>query len=211
MIMRTSVYIDGFNLFFGALRKTPYRWLNLAQLCQLMLPKNRIDHIWYFTARVKPRVQDPQQPMRQQMYLRALATLPNLTVVYGHYLSHPVMMPLASSVSAKPKYVEVVKTEEKGSDVNLATQLLCDAFRKVFDVAVIVSNDSDLSEPIRIVKTELKKVVGVLNPHQHPSRELVKHATFVKQIRSGVLAASQFPDTLEGVHGVFRDPLKNVH
>lgn len=204
--MKTSVYIDGFNLFFGALRKTPYRWLNLAALCQLMLPRHRIDHIWYFTARVKPRPQDPQQPMRQQMYLRALATLPNLTVIYGHYLSHPVMMPLARSVATKPKYVEVIKTEEKGSDVNLATRLLCDAFRNAFDASVVVSNDSDLVEPIRIVKMELKKIIGVLNPHQHPSRELVQQATFVKQIRSGVLAASQFPDTLEDAHGVFRKP-----
>ncbi len=204
--MKTCVYIDGFNLFFGALRKTPHRWLNLATLCRLMLPQNHIHQIKYFTAQVKPRPHDPQQPIRQQIYLRALATLPNVTIIYGHYLSHTVKMPLANPPAQGPKYVDVIKTEEKGSDVNLATHLLCDAFRNVFEVAVVVSNDSDLVEPIRIVKEELHKKVGVLNPHQHPSRALTTHATFLKQIRAGVLAVSQFADELHDGHGRFRKP-----
>lgn len=104
------------------------------------------------------------------------------------------------------QYAEVIKTEEKGSDVNLATHLLYDAFRGEFEVAVVVSNDSDLLEPIRIVSKELKKPVGVLNPHEHPSRVLHAHATFFKKIRLGVLKASQFPDTLTDKHGAFCKP-----
>lgn len=185
--MKTIVYIDAFNLYYGALRKTPYRWLDLAKLCQFMLPPNQIQQIKYFTALVKPRPQNPDKPIRQQMYLRALGTLPNVSIILGHYLSHHVMMPLASPPTQGPKYVKVIKTEEKGSDVNLAT----------------------LAGPIEIVTTRLKKTVGVLNPHDHhPSRELIKHATFFKRIRATVLPKCQFPAALTDTHGVFHKPKK---
>ena len=120
--MRTCVYIDAFNLYYGCLRRSPYRWLDLATLCGIMLPRNDIVSIKYFTARVVPRTVDPQQASRQQVYLRALGSLPNLEIVYGHYLSHTVRMPLANPVPGGPRYAEVIKTEEKGSDVNLATK-----------------------------------------------------------------------------------------
>lgn len=204
--MKTNVYIDAFNLYFGALKGTPYRWLNIARLCELLLPKQRVTSIKYFTALVKPRPHDPQQPMRQQIYLRALNTLHNVDIILGHFLSHEVWMPLANSSRKKPKYAKVIKTEEKGSDVNLATHLLADAFQNKFEVAVVVSNDSDLVEPIRIVREQLHKKVGVINPHTHPSRELLKYATFFKKIRRGVLQAALFPPQLTDEHGTFKKP-----
>ena len=63
--------------------------------------------------------------------------------------------------------VWVDKTEEKGSDVNLASHLVRDAYQQAFQVAVLITNDSDLAEPVRIVRQELNLPVGVLNPHQH--------------------------------------------
>jgi hypothetical protein len=120
----TFVYIDAFNLYYGCLKKTPYRWLDIRQLCRLMLPTNNVVRIKYFTARVGARTNDPDQPIRQQMYLRALGTLPEVEVHYGHYLNHKVKMLLAQPQPGGPKFVEVIKTEEKGSDVNLATHHL---------------------------------------------------------------------------------------
>ena len=93
---RTNIYADGFNLYFRALRKTPHRWLNLEVLFQLMLPRNSIHEIKYFTALVSPRPNDPSQPQRQQLYLRALATLPKVSVHLGHFLVHEVTMALAT-------------------------------------------------------------------------------------------------------------------
>ncbi len=171
-----------------------------------MLPKNEINAIKYFTALVKPRPYDERQPIRQQTYLRALKTIKNLSVIYGHFLSHEVMMPMAESTGDKQKYIKVVKTEEKGSDVNIATHLLNDAYHNRYDMAVVVSNDSDLVEPIRIVITELKKGVGIINPHKHPSRTLLDQATFFKSIRISALAKSQFPTTLTDKHGEFYKP-----
>jgi hypothetical protein len=204
--VRTNVYVDGFNLYFGALKGTPHRWLDLDRLCQLLLPGNEINRIRYFTALVSPRPGHPNQPLHQQLYLRALRTIPNLSIHLGSFLTHEVFMPLAATAGTGPRYVKVIKTEEKGSDVNLATHLLNDAFRGDFEVAVIVSNDSDLLEPLKIVRCEYGLPVGVLNPHKRPSRSLHAHATFFKSIRAGVLAASQFPVQLQDAHGTITKP-----
>jgi uncharacterized LabA/DUF88 family protein len=202
----TYVYIDGFNFYYGALRKTPYRWVNVRKLCELLLPKNTVVEIKYFTALVSARPGDPGQPLRQQLYFRALRTLPGLTIHLGHFLSHEVTMP-APPVPGRPQqYVRVMKTEEKGSDVNLATHLMHDAHMGRFDVAVVVSNDSDLLEPIKIVRRDLGKKVGILNPHKNPSRALLPHIDFIKPIRTGVLQASLFPATLRDGHGAFTKP-----
>ena len=205
--MKTIVYIDGFNLYYGAVKGTPYKWLDVLALCRFLLPKNQIVQIKYFTALVSARPHDPDQPNRQLLFLRALRTLPNLEIIYGHFLEHVVSMPLAHPTPGGPKYVQVIKTEEKGSDVNIAAHLVNDGYKRRYEVAVLISNDSDLVEPVKIVRNELKLPVGVLNPiPDKPSHELRKYATFVKPIRQGVLSASQFPSTLKDANGTFYKP-----
>lgn len=205
--MKTHVYVDGFNLYYGAVRRTPYKWLDIRRLCELLLPKHHIARIKYFTARVSGRPGDPGQPTRQQIYLRALATLPDFDIIYGHFLSNETYLPLAGSATTmRPRYVKVLKTEEKGSDVNLATHLIADGFRKRYQAAVLLTNDSDLLEPVRIVRRELGLVVGVLNPHRKASRVLAREASFVKQIRKGALKSCQFPNTLRDAQGVITKP-----
>lgn len=204
--MRTFVYVDAFNLYYGALKRSPFRWLDLQKLCQLMLPKNDIQAIKYFTALVSARPGAADQPLRQQLYIRALKTIPDVEVIYGHYLTHVVRMPKVSPPGTKQEYVKVIKTEEKGSDVNLATHLVHDAHLDRFDIGVVISNDSDLLAPIRLIRSELGKKVGVLNPQKNPSRAILPHVDFFKQIRSGVLRDSQFPDTLTDKHGTITKP-----
>lgn len=204
--MKTNVYIDGLNLYYGALKRTRFKWLNPARLCEFLLPAFDINHIEYFTALVRPRSGRPDRRIRQQAYLRALRTLPDLDIVLGRFLTSEVLMPVAGQGSPRTLYVQVVKTEEKGSDVNIASHMLRDAFRGSFDAAVIVTNDSDLIEPIRIVREELGLAVGILNPHKRASRVLLKHASFIRPIRSGVLAVSQFPGEIHDHRGVIRKP-----
>ena len=207
MTPKTYVYVDGFNLYYGAVKDTPYKWLNIRRLCELLLPAHSIARIKYFTARVSARKDDPDKPTRQQIYLRALRTLPDLEIVYGSFLSHDVMLPLAEPSPGGPRFARVTRTEEKGSDVNIAAHLVYDAYQHDFAAAVLVTNDSDLLEPIRIVRHELRLDVGILNPHRHtPSRALTKHASFIKQIREGSLKSSQFPQTLQDAHGEFHKP-----
>jgi uncharacterized LabA/DUF88 family protein len=206
-LVPSIVYVDGFNLYYGAVKGTPYKWLDISKMVQLLLPKNQVLKIKYFTALVNPRPHDPDQPLRQQIFLRALRTIPHLEIILGHFLSHEVNMPLANWSPGQPRYARVIKTEEKGSDVNIATHLLNDGFKGAYAVAIVISNDSDLVEAIKIVRNELKKGVIVLNPFKDtPSQELNRAATFVKPIRQGVLAASQFPSPMQDKNGSFYKP-----
>lgn len=100
----------------------------------------------------------------------------------------------------------VIKTEEKGSDVNLATMLLVDAFDDLFDCAVIISNDSDLKGPIEQVRNRFGKTIGLLNPQRNVSQALRPLAHFIKPIRPGAVANAQFPTGLTDAVGQFQKP-----
>lgn len=192
----TNVYVDGFDFYYGAVKGTPYKWCDLDALFRRLLPQNEIHRIRYFTALVQSRPADPNVHVRQQTYLRALETIPHLSVHLGSFRQGVVRMRAASPGPRQPLYVDVIKTEEKGSDVNLASYLLMDCFNDDFEVAVVVSNDTDLITPIRMVIEDRKCRVGLLNPHAIPARDLLRVATFYKPIRKGALAASQFPSPM---------------
>lgn len=196
--MRTIIYIDGFNLYYGCLKNTPYKWLDLNALFSQILGKhNQIIEIKYFTARVKPTPRNNNSPQKQQAYIRALEKhIPHLNVHYGHFLSHNVRM---AHANPPPNTVEVIKTEEKGSDVNLAVQMLNDAWLNKYDCAVVVSNDSDMAESMKMIREHHpKKVLGLVTPGQktRTSEQLKMHAHFIKKIRNSVLKHCQLPDKI---------------
>jgi len=196
--MRTIVYVDGFNLYYGCLKNSPYKWLNLNSLfSQILGSQNNIVGIKYFTARVKPTLRNATSPQKQQVYIRALQKqIPHIDVHYGHFLSHNVRM---ANASPPPNTVEVIKTEEKGSDVNLAVQMLNDAWLNRYDCAVIVSNDSDMAESMKMIREHHpNKVLGLVTPGQkiRTSEQLKKHSNFVKKIRNSALKKCQLPDKI---------------
>ncbi|MBX6383120.1 MAG: NYN domain-containing protein [Microbispora sp.] len=156
----------------GCLRGTPYKWLDLDALAHRLVRQGSVHRIRYFTARVTARPDDPGAHKRQDTYLRALRTIPHLTVHFGRFQERITRMPPAFPTPGSPRTVEVVKTEEKGSDVNLATYLLLDAFRRDCDSALVVSNDADLAEPIRVVRHELGVPIGVANPYPYERRAI---------------------------------------
>ena len=193
---RTYIYVDGFNLYYRALRKTKFKWLNVEALVQGLLdPDNVIQQIRYFTAPVSGKL-DPGQPIRQQKYLQALSTIPSLTVHQGNFLTKAKMRPLVNPLPGGPTHVEIWNTEEKGSDVNLATYLIHDAWRNLFDVAVVLSQDTDLNEPVRIVRDEIGKSVGIVCLDGKAAGKLAGYGSFVRHITEARLAAAQFPETL---------------
>lgn len=204
--MIANVYVDGFNLFYGCLKGTPYKWLDLEALAGRLLPKDRIHRIRYFTARLVEHRREPGRAQRQETYLRALSTSRLVSIHFGHFLTSRVRMPLAEPPPSGPRTVEVLKTEEKGSDVNLATYLLLDAFRRDCDAAVVITNDSDLREPINLVRKELRIPVGVINPHPALRRSNVLQGTFFKQLRPTVLASCQLPRVMKDATGTFSKP-----
>lgn len=202
--MRTIFYIDGFNLYYGLrLRikhKTKpgwfiptgkYKWLNLDLLCHNLRKKDDIRAIKYFSARITG---SQDKVKRQKIYWKALGSTPLVEIIEGHYLeSHPTM-PLFSNPS---KRVQVIKQEEKGTDVNIASHMLVDAFHDKCDVLVLITNDSDLCFPISYIQTTLKKDVLVYNPQtSRPSTSLQRCAKSINHINNNTLRASQFPQTV---------------
>lgn len=204
-LIRTIVYVDSFNLYYGALKRSTHKWLDLEKLCQLVLPRNEIRAIKYFTAKMESTTHKPSRATNQQLYLRALGTLPSVEIHFGRFLTTTTRAALTDP-NARPRTVEVIKTEEKGSDVNLGTHLLLDAFDDAFDLAVVVSNDSDLLLPIQIVRQRFRKQIGILNPHRKPAQSLKQNSDWMWPLRQGPLSASQFPDELSDATGSFRKP-----
>lgn len=196
--MRTIVYVDGFNLYFGVLKGTPYKWLDLQKLFETVLPQNDILQIRYFTAKVQARPNNPAVHVRQDAYLRAIkAMCPKVSIHYGHYLRHEVRM---ENAVPPPPTVRVWKNEEKGSDVNLAVHLLNDAWLNAYDCGVVVSNDSDLCMAIDLAKTRGKRI-GLIPPlgrDRKMSGALGPRMTFIRRLSTGSLAGSQLPNQIPG-------------
>ena len=179
MNKKTIVYIDGFNFYYACLKSTEFRWLNLETFLSNLLPKENICKIKLFTAKVKNRDLEDKQAERQQTYFRALSSLSKVEIIYGHFLTHNVLKPLAVNPQRRGRLkivdkngrlyeettpIQIIKTEEKGSDVNLASHLLRDLYKKNFERAIVISNDNDLALPMKFVKEE-EKFIGFVNPN----------------------------------------------
>ena len=218
-------YIDGFNFYYGAVKGTPFKWLNFSSLLQGMFPSLYLAEIKYFTAHVSARPSDPEAPTRQNIYWRALETIPNLQIIEGSFLKntksmavarghqYPLRAWLLEKLCPDLKFsddgtllVRVLKTEEKGSDANLATHLVNDAHLSRFDEAIVVSGDSDLCQAVSLVTNQLGRPVTVANPQSRSSRRLLAAATNYRHIHESELRQNLFPPTLTDGHGTFTKP-----
>jgi uncharacterized LabA/DUF88 family protein len=204
-VARTIVYIDGFNLYYRALKGTAHKWLDIEAMSKAALPAHCIiERVNYYTARISGRV-DPTAPRRQHAYLRALSTLPKVAIHYGNFLvsqkwaglvQPPDFRPsIALPPGAAPQVAYVWKTEEKGSDVNLGVHLVRDAFKGAFEHAAVLTNDTDLVEPIRIVTGELGLPVTLLTPIARPATSLANVASHIRHIQP-YIGPCQLPDTI---------------
>ncbi len=142
--MKTIVYVDGFNLYYGCLRKTPYKWLDLYELFKnhLLIPDTDLVEIKYFTAPIKALNQaNKLSPWRQQQYWRALNAYSGdaITIIQGIFQRTTPYAQIVRPIEAAPELekVKVHKIEEKKTDVNLAVHLLSDAWKERYDQAVI--------------------------------------------------------------------------
>ena len=202
---RTRVYIDGFNFYYAAFRRggfADYKWLDLVRFCEIAMPRNDIELVRFFTARLDPSRGRAAQRARQDVYLEALTALPGLTIHFGEFVEHAKRQRLVHAPLGGQRSAEVWVPEEKGSDVNLASHLLLDAFRGAFDVAVVISNDADLLEPVRMVREELGRTVGVLRVEGGQRRCIFSgRADFIRTVRRGNLATAQLPPFVTAANG----------
>lgn len=190
--MRTIIYVDGFNLYFGRMKDTTYKWLNLSTLFERILQNHHeINRIKYFTANLKKSVSDPTIQDRQKAYIGALKTLPNIEVHLGKFSVQENWMR-----RARPPHhrILVEKKEEKGSDVNLAVNLLNDAWKDEYDCAVVVTDDTDMLGALKTVKREFPtKKIGLVSP-RGKFHDLGRYADFKLKIDDSDLRFAQFDD-----------------
>jgi hypothetical protein len=210
--LRTIVYIDGFNLYYGACRRPGRKWLDVAALCSLLLPNDEIEEIAYCTANIKRDPEDPGKQGRQRLYHRALETIPNLRIHRGRYLPKEVSGLLIDPTDGERPKRTVMTYEEKGTDVNIASLLLKDGYEGRYESAVVMSNDGDLKMPVAIVRSELKRPVTVINPVLRgrggrgrrsaalSPDPLPPNAAFL-QLKARHVEASQFPAKLSSPKG----------
>jgi hypothetical protein len=107
--LRTIAYVDGFNLYYGCLKGTPYKWLDLVRLFRhTLLPQCQLVKVKYFTARASPLPHDPGAPQRQDVYLRALkAHSGALIEIFEGRFSVNVRMPRVAN--PEPSFTEVLR------------------------------------------------------------------------------------------------------
>ena len=156
-----AVYIDGFNLYFGLRSKgwRRYYWADLRRLAEnLLRSEQRLVAVRYFSARISARPGNPNKRKRQATYLEALETLPDFHIHFGHYLAKPQRCNACGATWDTH--------EEKMTDVNIAVELLGDAQDDAFDMAMILSGDSDLATAVQAVRRRYpaKRVIIAFPP-----------------------------------------------
>jgi uncharacterized LabA/DUF88 family protein len=228
MTEAVNAYVDGFNLYFGALYDRPHcKWLDVRKLVQRLAGGREVGDVYYFSAQIKQSQDDPSAPNRQNYYLRALRES-GTTVVLGSFRKHSGYMNFASENPetitkpplelvhhdprsftsdlfriAKPALPQahVAKFEEKGSDVNLASHLLRDVFKGRLKRAMVITGDTDLITPIRMARDEGAFVHSVIPRRSSASREFETIANYTEFLNEEALLASQFDTDLHFKNG----------
>lgn len=194
--MRTAIYIDGFNFYYW-LKPLPYRWIDLKALALSAISQPGKNHeivaVKYFTARVSDTKEDPHKSTRQDVYFHALkSVIPELSIYFGEFRRQKKERPRVDSRGRAGRPIWIWDTEEKGSDVNLAVELVNDAWLNVFDVAIVISNDSDLERAVRIVRKK-GRTVGVLVRGDAHVNSLKRVSSFFRVLNEDDLKAALMP------------------
>lgn len=206
--LRTHVFVDGLNLMHGACRQYSCHWIDLMGLARTVLPHRlfEVQCVHLYTSLLDGRV-DPGVPHAQHAHLRALQAMGNCEIRPGKLVPSRRIGTALWPTEVAGSAVEIELMSEKGSDVNLAVDLIDLAHRRVFDAALVVSNDSDLRRAIEVARFDLDRRVGTLNPHPgRQSRELSRVALFQRTIRRADLLRNLLPDELRDQDGVIRRP-----
>ena len=198
---RVIVYVDGFNLYFG-LKEAGYsnfKWLNISNLALSILKSNQeLVDIKYFTSRVS---NNPEKQKRQTTYLEALETT-GINLFYGQYQSGNIECLRCGNIWRT--------FNEKMTDVNIATEILVDAWEDRYDGAMLLSGDSDLVPPVKAVHRyfQNKRVFVIFPPRRH-NNSLAAVAKGYMTIGRKKLSDNQFPDEVAKADGfVLRKPLE---
>lgn len=163
---RAALYIDGFNLYHALdnLKQPHLKWVNLWALGRRMLldPAEELYLVRYCTAIKRG---DPSKVARHTEYITALE-FNGVEVHKGHFITDQVDCRKCEHVWDKP--------QEKETDVNIAVHLIDDAYQDMFDVAYLLTSDSDQGAVARMFSFRFpnKKLVSVAPPGMEVSKAI---------------------------------------
>ena len=211
---RTIVYIDGYNFYYGRLKDTPYKWLDIVKLFEKRIVREQLPHteiilIKFFTANIKAKFSSHGElgNQMQQRYHNALTTLypDKIKIILGYHETNATHMPKWQDTEHvdKKDCLKVWRLIEKQTDVNIALHLYRDAQQGVADAQVICSSDSDLEPALKMIKEDGFPVeIGLVIPrkehsHRPPNKKLSDLASWTRShINDEELSQSQLPDTV---------------
>ena len=202
MKKKTIVYIDGYNLYYGLLKGTKYKWLDLSKFTRMLLSSDHeVVTVKYFTSCTLTYPHDNAAVERQNIYLQAIRSLADVKVISGFFKKNKVLMPVyeeACKTCNVPQngFVRVMRLEEKRSDVNLAVEMMVDAAQSDVECLVVVTGDADQVGTIAAVRWRFKKTVIVFNPQKSMSDHLKKAASYYKNIPRDLPAQCQLPSVI---------------
>lgn len=223
--LKTRVYIDGYNLYYGCLKGTSYKWLDLEKLFQVkIIPSilvkrsgNIVDSVFdngstkYFTAKIiESAAKSVDSVSSQAKYHRALVLhlSDRIEIIEGYYALNKMAVRVVDAENPEklPRECEKIqawKLEEKQTDVNIAMHAYHDAMHGNVDHAVFVTNDTDISTALEFIKRNTNVIVGLIIPtrdsERSPNKALTNHADWTRShIKDEELRDSQLPRTLPG-------------
>lgn len=216
MPLDTIVYIDGYNLYYGLLRKSDFKWLDVFQLFDeqiLNRSSAKVIEVRYYTAPILGSMcDDSESPQRQRQYLQALKRMypEKVVIIEGKMIQFkPYRRPIDKSLGVD--FVQVQDFEEKKTDVSIAVDMLSDACSKRCTQMVLCTNDSDQEPTLKALKQfhpDMK--LGLVSPikkhDRYPSKDLAQYVDWQKNIQEHHLLSAQLPEKIP--HTSIRKPLK---
>ncbi len=220
---RAIFYIDGFNFYYLALKAKPqYKWLNPKALADgIVHDDTTVACVKYFSARVSGKISQSAHK-KQNLYLRALGTVDGIETILGKFVVREKSVTLTPQEQHSLNRNKVIASiaEEKRTDVNLASHLIYDACNDNFDIAYVITNDTDFVEPIKMVKEVIGKPIVIVAPRSLiidekknkfgtsvPDSKLKNAASETYFINDSLLGDSQFPDEIHKKNGkIIRKP-----
>ncbi|CAJ1760499.1 TPA: NYN domain-containing protein [Aeromonas dhakensis] len=215
--MRTACFVDGYNVYYGLVHGTAFKWLNLPALIEkilrIQLPQNELVNVFYFTSLVLPTLASngTLSHEAQQAYIRALKHAGVDVVLGKHRLDKGKAPAFIEGVAASRQHqVDIWSLEEKQTDVNLALSLYRFALQQArlpvedrVTQLVLFSNDSDFEPALAAIRADFPEItVGVISPiregiRRAPSGSLKKHAHWMRsEVKNDELSSSIFPDRI---------------
>jgi len=215
--LKSIIYVDGYNLFYGCLKHSEDKWLDLQRLLfdQILLnqaPASELVKIKFFTADIRSKVASRGQnaQIAQQSYHRALERLypDTIQIIKGYYSLEKANLLAYRQPPCKTHRLDVWKLEEKQTDVNIALEAYRDVVKEHADQLVFVTNDSDLAPALSAIREDFdgRIEIGVIFPirksagekvHRPANQQLSQYADWTrKHITSDELARAHLPEKI---------------